>query len=360
MFYRYLTGLDVGYSHTKAFAAGRKIDLPTVAIPARERLLRGDILRGTFIDNSSENLKLKAEVIYEGQRYWVGEYAIKNGGEYNPQENRLATKETRVVGLTALAFLMHDLNLPEAEFVIATGLPISHYYDAALREDYAKTLVGTHKVTLVLPLGEEIPKVLHIRQVQVLPQGLGAFYDKALELDGDLADESLMMGKHLTTDIGHRTVDISLIDEFEPLESGAFSLDNKGVKFVLENIRDDVKAEKDERGRLKYPEYDPSLAEVEQAFLAGGFYYEGKFVPLNGLKEKWLKALGEEIVNAIKMRLKGFASFDRIFLCGGAAELLKPYLGIPRAEVVPDPAFANARGFYKMGKASLAGRKDVI
>lgn len=347
-----LVSTDVGFSHVKTHANGHDILFPSVVAVGRER-----ILAHTFFEDHGEitvdELVDKLHVNYRGRDYFVGKLGAKNGGEYNWAVNRLDTLETKISALTSIALTMVESKQNNQNFMVVTGLPIEHFRDSHLRREYEKTLTGKHEITFILPNGKTLTKSFLIVKLRVLPQGLGCFYDVTFGEEGQVARPELLRNKHLLIDIGFRTVDVTVVNDFEPVDLSSYSLDGKGMKRALENIMEDIKSSKDDQGRLLYPEFNKTLSEMEEIFLNGAFFYDGASVPLAPYVENRLPELVAEIENSVDTRLGGFSSFHHVFLSGGGGIATNPFFRNPRVELTPQSQFANCHGFYKVAHRQL-------
>lgn len=347
-----LASSDVGFSNVKTLANGTDILFPSVVVPGRERVLANTLSeeRGKAAVSS---LLDKLHVVYNGQDYYVGNLGSRHGGEYNWSVNRLNTLETKICFLTSIALTMVKADTDNQKFIVVTGLPIEHYRNPRLREEYEKNLTGEHTLTFVLPDGRTLSKSFFIVRLRVMPQGLGCFYDVTFGPDGEVIRPDLLQNKHLMIDIGFRTIDITTVENFEPVDMYCYSLDNQGVKTVLDNILEDIKTERGEDGGLRFPEFNKALAEVEQIFLQKSFFYDGQMHSIESYAQKWLRELAWEIENSVSTRLGGFSSFRSVFLSGGGAISLFPHFSLARAQLTPNSQFSNCHGFYKVAYRQL-------
>ncbi len=350
-----LASSDVGFSNVKTYANGTDILFPSVVVPGRERVLANTLTeeRGKAAVSS---LLDRLHVIYDGREYFVGALGMKNGGEYNWSVNRLNTLETKICFLTSIALTMIKVDSDFQKFVVVTGLPIEHYRNPQLREDYEKNLTGSHTLTFVLPDGTTLTKQFFIVRLRVLPQGLGCFYDVTFNEDGEIERSELLQNKHLLIDVGFRTVDVTVVEDFEPVDLYCYSLDNKGIKTVLDNILEDIKTDRNEEGALRYPEFNKPLSEMEKIFLERSFFYDGQVVSVENYARKWLKELTWEIENSINTRLGGFSSFHNVFVSGGGGLSLSGYFSNPRVQLTPNSQFSNCHGFYKVAFRQLKNK----
>ena len=347
-----LASSDVGFSNVKTYANQTDILFPSVVVPGRERVL-ANTLSEEKGKAAVSSLLDKLHVVYQGREYYVGQLGSRNGGDYNWSVNRLNTLETKICFLTSIGLTMVKGETDQQKFVVVTGLPIEHYRNPLLRQDYEHNLTGEHELTFVLPDGRTLSKRFFIVRLRVLPQGLGCFYDVVFDDDGEVSRSDLLRKKHLLIDVGFRTIDITTIEDFEPVDLYSYSLDNKGIKTVLDNTLEDIKSERREDGGLRFPEFVKPLAEMEQLFLDRTFFYDGQFHSVDPYSQKWLKELAWEIENSVNTRLGGFSSYHNVFLSGGGAIGLFPYLSNPRVQLTPNSQFANCHGFYKVAYRQL-------
>ena len=312
-------GIDVGYGYTKIVTDNGN----GMVTPLSFRSIVGTYEDGIQV----EGLKSVAKeiVTVSNQRFLVGDGALKHSSRI------LNGREKDWIGSVAYrALLMHALQLAESNSVnltIITGLPVSYY-----RSDREKLINIIREIACNFCID---------CNVKVIPQPLGSFFNLLLNSNGTVATQTLASEKVGVLDIGFYTTDLLTVSELEAVEKQMDSFEN-GISTSLEVIAKDIEDTYAMR---------PSVYKAEQSVRQGYIKAFGVEKDIRLIAQQRLTELAQEITAKAKTIWKNAADIDRVILTGGGAALLKPYLNLyQHATVIEDSQFANAMGYYKLGR----------
>ena len=178
-------------------------------------------------------------------------------------------------------------------------------------------------------------KRIVIKNIKVIPQGMGVLYDYFIEngsLVKERTEESIVV-----IDVGFYTTDVIVYRHGEVLEDRCSSYE-LGAGWLFEQIREELKT------KYSYPSI--SLKEVEEFYRRGYFPYEGKKIPVE--KGKYEELFRNRLIKELRAHEEDIKLADKILWAGGGSLLL----GGPTTE---EPEFANARGYFKLAKIIFGG-----
>jgi plasmid segregation protein ParM len=228
---------------------------------------------------------------------------------------------------------------------LAVGLPLALWAQPEQRRALRDSLAGL-RAEVSIDGGPVAP--MAVADVRVLPQAAGAFA-AALRADPELASRPCGL-----IDVGYRTTDYLVMRRaaagLAPDDAACGSAD-LGIGQVYERVRAALEAE---AGAL-VPE-----GAVEEALehYGGRMWLRGREVDVAAMVRREAAALAAEVAAAVR-RAWGdrLALLGAVLLAGGGGEALAPHLADlhPLLRLVPDPVWANARGFLVMvGAAGTA------
>ncbi len=212
---------------------------------------------------------------------------------------------------------------------LVMGLPVSGA-TKEVREGLERELKGEH---IAIIDGER--KRVVIRNIKVIPQGMGVLYDYFIEsgsLMKERTEESVVV-----IDVGFYTTDVFVYRHGEVLEDRCSSYE-LGAGWLFEQIREELKT------KYSYPSI--SLKEVEEFYRRGYFPYEGKKIPVE--KGKYEELFRNRLIKELRAHEEDIKLADTILWAGGGSLLL----GVPAVE---EPEFANARGYFKLAGMIYGG-----
>lgn len=320
-------GLDVGYSAVKAVSGERRVTFPSVVgTPDKARFsLSAD----------------SAIVLVYPDNVQVGEGAVTQSRFLQRREDRHWVESAEWYDL-ALAALTELTPARSVEVRIVTGLPVAFYADRQVVRD---RLLGEHKAQR-----EGRPaQTFKVVDCRVIPQPFGTLLAACLDDRGRIVDKALATGAVGVIDIGGKTTNLLSVNRLSEISRETASVD-VGAWDVVRAIREYL------------AEHYPGLEElrphqVAEVVKSRQVRYYGETVDLGGIIEDILEPLAEQIVAEASQLWNGGATLDRILLTGGGALLLGTHVRrhFRHAQVVDDPIFANALGYWRFAQR-LAGQ----
>lgn len=330
MVYQDIFALDVGYGDTKSAWRGPQgviqSSFCSVAIP---------VLRdGTRLDSA-----LLGRRDEKTSRVSVGETVYEVGRE----ADLMAGTESFILhqGYTGtaeyLAFVRAALLNCGVQDVgtLVTGLPVSQY--AELRVQLSKRLMGRH---ILDTKGTSV----EIHDVLVVPQPLGGLRDYQHERGA-----SVPLGKQniLIADMGSVTFDWMLSRRMRAVPSRSGSC-HVGMAMVFHAIRQSL---------LGVHKAAPAERDIAEAVIAGEdfVYAAGRKVPLGTHLDEAARRVAAAAIRELRNSLGGTEDIDRVILVGGGGALMRSYIAEvfgganTPVECLPYPAFANVRGYLRIG-----------
>lgn len=264
---------------------------------------------------------------YDGDNLLIGEEALLSSGS-----SYLKTMEE--LGRYYPVFVEHCQQIAETsgELVLAVGLPYSYWLEqnkpGGAVPAIAKALSGGA-----------------ISEVDIFPQGLGGIRDY-LDQANERPD-----GNVLGIDIGFNTVIVTLFSPARRQIIYGKTLNKRGVHQMATSFL---------LPRIKNLAPSGTFTPVEIAFLIEKGYLQYGFERHDVTREiheagvTYIEHILKDVQGELQAHVGMHADFNRVLLFGGGAALLKDDFPAKNIEVVilPEPEFANARGFL-----SLAGGK---
>ena len=269
--------------------------------------------------------KILSAFSYHGDQLLVGEEALNSSGW-----SYLKTMEELILFYPIFVERCRRNAATQGDLTLAVGLPYSFWREqhkpGGAVPSLAKALTG----------GE-------FKDVAIYPQGVGGLLDG---LD-DLSERPT--GNILGIDIGFTSVIFTLISPQRKQIIHSKSLNRRRVyqmatSHLLPRIMNLAQSE--------------TLTPVEIALLIEKGYVQYGFEQLDVTREIQAAGLAylEHVIRHIREELQAHvgmqADFERVMLFGGGASFLKSRLPAPARNVevvvLPEPEFANARGFHTL------------
>lgn len=239
------------------------------------------------------------EVDVGGQKYFVADLAEESYFRREMATESKVHQETQILFLTALSQIVKGKRI-----AITTGLPVTQH-TANDKEALSRLLQGSSWVIV-----NNQKYSFDIERFGIVPEAGGAYWDAVLDNNGKISNSWLAEQKVRVIDIGSRTVNYCTIDRRKYLDRDS--------------------------GTILY-----GVLELENA----------------GQSDVTKEQFARRIVADISKKWLGYQpQRDTVLLTGGGSLLLERWLKphFPLAQIVDDPVFANARGYYKMGMARWA------
>lgn len=285
-------GLDNGRGNVKLVVADKRIKYESYCGKARDL----DFTYG----------KEDYHVIINGEGYFVGDLAKREGMSRGFQKQKIDESRTKALVLTGIYLSNHN---PYIEVNLVTGTPISDYQNQ--KKDIEEYLKGSYRIKIQ---GQE-QKQININNVKVFPEGAGAYFSQVLNNEGKAFNSELAAQRVGIVDVGYKTFNLAVFENLKFIDklSATFNLGmHQAFNMIYKRLSrtDDITPEQAENITTG-PEF-------------------------------------ELLANRIRGEINKFwgtTSF-KILLSGGGAYLLKDYF--PEFEVVSSPEYANALGYFKI------------
>lgn len=287
-----MIGVDVGRHYTKAVCGEKRIKFPSyVGSPVKRNLGDGGL-----------------EINIDGEHYFLGELAINESMDVTLEVTKNGLDHAKPLLINAVSqFCENTIDL-------VGGLQISDY--RSLRDTFKNQFERTFNVN-----GRNIS----IRNATAFPQGAGALYSVLLSDEGKLVREDLAKKTIAVIDIGYRDCNICVLSNLR-------YIDKQSKSFPIGIHQAHLAA---------LPELSDILPqEIPQYIERHG----------HGFMWPYYDQIATKIIKTINYFWPpGFA--DKIFLAGGGGILLDEHMMAEfGTELVPEPQFANAIGFHRVGK----------
>jgi len=237
---------------------------------------------------------------------------------------------------------------------IATGLPMDNYYmaGATLNEE----LIAAKKAHLLNPNIQNLNpnvKLARIERHNVLAEGIAAWFDLALDFNGNENPETVEMVADRAlaiVDIGGKTTDIAMV-----MEGGqGLYPERSGTRAVgVLNFYEAVGARLKDRFQLNDA---PPAKHIEEAIRTKQYKLFGKPHDVSSAVDGEAKMIAQQIKSMMNKLIGSGSDIGHVVFVGGGAILLRDYLEAeyPNQAIFPaNPEFANARGLVKAAKHLL-------
>lgn len=316
------TGLDIGYSATKAVSGERRVTFPSVTgTPDKARF---------SLNGGADTI-----ILTQPAHVQVGEGAVTQSRFLNRREDRQWVQSDEWYNL-ALAALTEITSAKVAELQIVTGLPVAFFGDNAL---VSERLLGAHKTQRE---GRHM-QAFKVTMCKVIPQPFGALLAACLDDKGRIVDGDLAKGAVGVVDVGGKTSNLLSVNklaeishETESVNVGAWEAVRAMRAWLADNC----------------PDLDLRDHQVIDAIIERRTKYYGEPVDLASPVAAILEPLADQVLAAASQLWNGGAALDAILVSGGGALLLGPYIQrhFRHARVVVEPVFANALGFWRFAQ----------
>lgn len=278
-------------------------------------------------------------------------------------EDRYETQNYKTFIKIVLGKVAKDIDLSSSEQVlISTGVPSNQTKKEtvlAIKKAFfgeGEEYQGFHKLTVD---GEEY--IINIAMVTVTSQPLATVLAFYLDENGKVKDKSLNSKKIAVVDIGGGTTDLDTLIRFN--RQNDYRSVGVGFRDVYKAIRKKIKEENGGREidvndyvLLNIIEKAERVAKIEETLPV--YTYQGsekqQKVDFTETYLNSLKEVGMEINEAISDQWKDLDTFDKVYLVGGSAMRLAPYIEILQNPDFPrDPGLSNVEGYYNFGVSKM-------
>lgn len=305
--------IDLGYGWIKAKVNGVYFRQPSVV--GEKRIVLDDSIRPN-------------DLIYD-DRYFVGDLATRHSDiKYiSTKDEKFEVWTTKVMLQSTIGFLE-----PQSNLYVVTGLPLDFY--ASQKEGFDNLLYSLNGECYKLKIGLTKPIQCrpNIQRVKIVPQHLGAAMDYLLDDNGALVNTDLAKKTILVIDPGYYTLGLLALDSMEVTKLSS-SYAGLGVDCAYRVLQTYLK---ENIGK------SPDIQDLDKYVLTRE--YNG--YDIGPLIDSAFKAL----VSQIMIQIENLNNkFHKYILCGGCANYIAKYLTIEDLVVMPEPQFANIRGYDKIG-----------
>ncbi len=302
-------------------------------------------------DKSWENNLI---IVDNGEEYYVGELARTQSEIKNFILNQGNLNRIDEIFLLIKAVLPVLLKEEKDDIILGIGTPISTSIDKM--KELSSHLKGVFEVKVINDATKEIiEKKLSIKQVFVMPESYGSYYQVVSSSESDTAINAIIISLDLLTEI-------LTIFEGKLIRKASRNLTNASL-FVLSNKI--AIALRQKTGIIINPHaiLENIRGNMDYVILSGKTYDIGK------IKEHYMRQIAKEIVDnliSVLSKLPLEAEIEYYIVTGEAVELfwteiemlilehniIDP-LELDRIVKVKDPIFSNAIGFESLAKKKL-------
>ncbi|WP_010295813.1 ParM/StbA family protein [Clostridium senegalense] len=285
------------------------IDLGNYSVKTSERV--------SFFSKISEIESFKDinEVIYEGNRIYVGE------GEFSTDWNKSLKDTTLPLLFTALAKSSKD-NI----FQVVLGLPIQQYKKN--KYNLKNLIEGNRGKSITI---DGVTRDIIISDIEVAPEGASAYYNLSLENKKIIGNKQLII-----VDVGGRTTDVCM---FKDGKIQGFKTIPTGMMNVYTDIVTEVNTKFTESFKL----------EEGENILKEGLFLYGEQQDMS-----FIKSILQRHFNSIykELQLKFELSKGYVLLTGGGSLTFKRAFQnrLKNLIISNDPLYDNVMGFKKVGE----------
>jgi len=274
---------------------------------------KGEIFKSVLRREKINEIDLNNSLIHVG---WEGEnYIVGENGQYETNLDKAHHSNTDILVCTSIAMQSSE-QVTKAKIVL--GVPIAEYKK---QKEMLKNRFKGKSFQISI---NGISKIIVFEEVEVFPEGAGAFYT------ADVLDA-------IVIDIGGLSVDVCSfqnggLNHFETYEQGTFRL-NAEIAGYLNN-----------RFSTKLRQWDIEM------IMDKGLSVDGQRVNIESAYELE-KFHTEKIINDIKLDFD-LKTVPNVLIAGGGGARLYKHIKeqISHAKLIDDPQLANAKGFAKVGE----------
>ena len=342
----YFTGVDDGFAYTKIaviFVPLLHPSIPrwvgTYSTPSRAATGGHLTTRIGGALNGSNTNNVSPEYIADGVEYTVLDTSSIES-DSTQFEGYPFSGLNRVIVQHALR--LGGLHLVDSRRIkIMSGLPLSRYY---INGDRNVSVINQKVASLSKPVAA-IDGTNTVRigtsDNKVMPEGLGAWFDFALDTDGTYRKGFDVDETCVVVDIGGHTTDILTVLPNRVVSHKQTGSETVGVLDVLQELGNNIFAQ--------FQIEEKNLTRLEKANQTGKYKISGVEHDVSALVERSKAAAADKIMRAINKFIGKGTEVDRILLVGGGANVYGAYIcnKYPQAILLDNPEMANAKGFAK-------------
>jgi len=321
-----LLGIDLGYNATKIVSSTGKVQFPSIV---------GTPDKSSFQIVGASGFSIK----HNNKHYNIGNVAAEQSRFVTRKEDREWINSDEYMVLFHAALSTQFVKGPESVTVV-TGLPLA-YYDAD-KQNIKEQFERMHHVFR----DDRNVVTLNVEKCSVVPQPMGTLAHVAFDDEGNITNSTMLTGRVGIIDIGGKTTNILHALRMADIRAETESVAIGGWD-VVRAMQSKVESACPGVG---YSDHEISEA-VKKMFVK----YKGRVVDLSQEVNSVLDKVTQPILSKVReLWAADGARLDQILISGGGAHLigdrLKSALDHENVELVDDPVFANAMGYYKLAK----------
>lgn len=338
-------GFDSGYDYVKAVIGPNKkerISFPSAYV--LDSNIRGRMATsfGSESDFGIDNIT----ITFEEEKYYIGENVrdvdIEAHGDKEIADDKYSYpyEKAKLLAAAALFFPDHDEIVIEN---LVLGLAMKLYDDH--QEKYKNNYENE---VFEFKAGKDRKKV-EIKNVVIIPQSLGAYYNDNLDAEGNSKEYKDGDELYGVLDIGGRTLDGTVARRSKRIERHQLGLDLGVILGAYEHVAT----------KTGIP-----VNIIQNAYLSGKqrITYENKQHNIAAMCKAEFDNLAREIHSKVTRQWRTILpTLEKIYLTGGGAEevydFIQDYFDTPLA-LSGNPRYDNALGFYKIGNYFKATKEE--
>lgn len=338
-----VVAVDIGYGFVKAIGAnGDRVIFPSYVGEAISRM--GNNLFANDGVNELENI----EIVYNGQRKFVGELAVKES-IVTPTFDTDRKNDVTNILLNIAIQLVHPSDEP---VYLVTGLPLDFYKEEA--KSFQNYIEGEQKEIKWLTGSRQGETVqTKIQKALVFPQGAAAILAVLTNSEGRYTHPDMMFNGSLIAmiDIGFRTTDIIVVEVKEngsivPVNRYSTTLNDLGMSTLRQAI---INKYEETTGGKKISERF-----IQQALKGEQLSANGRKIDFKETLEQAKVTLAANIASGVKALWREDSElFSGIFLAGGGAIALEEEMQKAFNDSLiktQESQYANTIGYLRYGK----------
>lgn len=346
-----LFALDLGNIQTKIKSSRGEKVLPSKFVEYEDLGNQSTSISGSTLKISEYKVAFDEDFSYA----WgedVAKAKVKRFIDTIGFENRYSTNEFKLLANFAIGELAKDFpEIKENIFHvnIVTGVPTDEFNEKAVKS-IMSVLNGDHNITI-----DNIPMVIRVNEVKVLPQPVGTVYNELLDLEGYIKNEEYENETVSVIDCGGGTILIDTLNNMNLAETGR-TQEEEGAHSLYDSIIKDCSKE---QIYLNKNDIEKILREQNKEY----FFQPNKneSYDITNTVNKAIKKYTRNLLNIVSSTLKGTSHIDTMIFTGGGANIINKDEVLNRFEraiFIKDSETANVNGFYKFGIATIENDKN--
>lgn len=317
----YKISVDDGYGNVKVLVQDDQGAIQSHVVPTHFQLgAHGGLMNAQ--DGSFDTMVMKTG----GQTFTVGDATQHGTTEFDDFPYHPANR-------AIVRYAIAQAGIPDdAEYELAVGLPIGQFYlGSGKNQTLIDRKVAHHREPISYLTDQDTP-LSGPKVVRCFPQSVMAALTLA-PADADVENMAVV-------DIGHRTTDVTVLNEGRLAFQRCGGLMDLGVSAAQRVFRAQIEGRFQRNFEASY----------EKAFRTRKVRISGQVFEVPEEFDAAVRQTGEQIRQAVEQIVRPIQDIDSVLLIGGGAyvffDVLHEYW--PQASRAEDPVFANARSWLEM------------